>query len=144
MILASIGLRNLRAARAFSSFYYTADHEWINYDKASSTGLIGITDYAQSVLGEIVHLDLPKLNEKYSIGDVLGVVECVKAVADIYSPLTGQVVEVNTALEGQTELINSSPEDKAWMAKMTVDKPEELAKLMDKQKYLKFVSEISH
>jgi len=142
-MLAMTCKRSLRGVRSFT-FYYSKDHEWVNYDKASKKGLIGITDYAQSQLGDVIHLELPKLNAKYGFGDTLGAVECVKTVADIYSPLSGTVLEVNDSLNSTPELVNESPEDKGWMVKMTVDKPEELESLMNKQQYLKFISAIVH
>ncbi|PPQ88633.1 hypothetical protein CVT25_010209 [Psilocybe cyanescens] len=95
---------------------YTAEHEVVNFDDATGVGVVSITDHAQSVLGDVVFVELPQVGTSFTQGDQLGAVESVKAASDIYAPVSGTVEEINEALSGQPGLLNKSPEDKDRMA----------------------------
>lgn len=121
-----------------ASYRYTREHEWI--EAAGKTGTIGITDYAQNSLGDIVYVDLPKIGSTVEAGKVFGSVESVKAVSDLYSPVTGRVTEVNQELATAPEKINADAH-KAWILKVEIANPAELDKLLDAAAYEQFVSE---
>ena len=112
---------------------YTKTHEWVRLEGDLAT--IGITDFAQSELGDIVYVDLPTPGRSLREGETLGSVESVKTVSDMYAPLTGTVAEVNEALGAQTEQVNADPYGKGWMLKMRVNDPSEAAKLLDPAGY---------
>lgn len=112
---------------------FTEDHEYIRVD--GSTGTVGITNYAQDQLGDIVFVELPSVGQKLKKGDEAAVVESVKAASEIYSPASGTVVEVNTALTGEPGLINSSADDEGWIYKLRLDDAGELDTLMDDAAY---------
>lgn len=112
---------------------YTKTHEWVRVDGDVAT--IGITDYAQSELGDIVFVDLPNQGRALSAGDSLGSVESVKTVSDVYSPVTGEVVEVNEALGSQSELMNSDPYGQGWLVKIRLDDATQAGELMDSSAY---------
>jgi glycine cleavage system H protein len=112
---------------------YTADHEWISVEGGSAR--VGITDHAQSELTEIVFIELPKQGKKVKKGDVLAQLESVKTVASVYAPVSGEVVEVNSVLEEQTQLINESPYDDGWLASIKMDDPSAADALMDAAAY---------
>ncbi len=114
---------------------FTKDHEYIRIE--GSTGIVGITAYAQEQLGDIVYVELPPVGKKLKQGDEAAVVESVKAASEIYSPATGTVTEVNTQLSGEPGLINSSPDDEGWIYKLTLEAPGELDALMDATAYAK-------
>lgn len=97
---------------------YTKDHEWVKIDGNNAT--IGVTDFAQGELGDIVYVEIEKDGEEVAMGDVFGTVEAVKTVSDLFMPLSGEVVEVNPALEAQPELVNSDPYGEGWMIKVKV------------------------
>jgi len=104
---------------------YTKTHEWLRLDEDIAT--IGITDYAQSELGDIVYLDLPEPGRIVKAGETLGTIESVKTVSDLYSPVSGEVVEVNHALETKSELVNTQPYEDGWIVKVRIeDTPTEL------------------
>lgn len=124
--------------RSFGT-YYSKEHEWIRCDGHSNSGIVGISDHAQSLLGDVVHIDLPELNSTFTKGTVIGSVESVKTVSDLYAPISGSVLAVNNELETQPELMNSSPEDQGWFAKVSIDNTEELNQLMSKEQYLEFL-----
>ena len=113
---------------------YTADHEYV---KMLSKGLvqIGVTDYAQGELGDIVFVNLPKVGDSFDEHGVFGVVEAVKAVSDLYSPLAGEVAEVNAALDADPGLINRDPYDTGWMIKLRIKDPDSLATLLTPEAY---------
>ena len=111
---------------------YTKDHEWIRLDE--STGQIGITDYAQEQLGDVVYVELPEVGRVVTQGEQFGSVESVKAVSDLYCPVSGEVVEVNTALETQPELVNTDPHQN-WIIVVKLSKPDELDTLIDADAY---------
>lgn len=112
---------------------YTSEHEWIRVE--GDVAYVGITDYAQSELGEIVFVDVPTLGETVAQGEVFGSVEAVKTVSDLNMPVTGEVLELNEALDGQPELVNNDPYGDGWMIKISVKDASELDKLMDAAAY---------
>ena len=118
---------------------YTKDHEWAKLDGKTLT--VGITDHAQGALGDVVFVDLPKSGRELKKGETFGVVESIKAVSDLYSPVTGKVVESNSALPDDPAQINREPHG-AWMIKIEVSNPSELSDLMDSQTYSKFVESL--
>ncbi|HEX9636057.1 MAG TPA: glycine cleavage system protein GcvH [Acidobacteriota bacterium] len=124
------------------NYLYTKNHEWIAVEE--SIGTVGITDHAQHELGDIVYLELPEAGQRFDANDVLGTVESVKAVSEIYCPVSGEVVEVNGALTEHPETINSEPHGAAWMVKLKLSNPDELGALMSSTDYQKFVSAGGH
>ena len=121
-----------------ANYKYTKEHEWIDVNGAK--GSVGITDYAQNSLGDIVFVDLPKVGETLEAGKIFGSVESVKAVSDLYSPVSGTVTEVNEALKDAPEKINADA-NKTWMLKLDVTNPAELDGLLSAADYEKFISE---
>jgi glycine cleavage system H protein len=121
------------------TFKYTKEHEWVLLD--GTTGTIGITDHAQQELGDIVYIDLPKAGVPVERGKSFGSVESVKAVSDIYSPVTGVVAEVNETLSTTPEKLNEDPHGGAWLIKVTVASPGELTDLMSAEDYQKYIGE---
>jgi glycine cleavage system H protein len=121
------------------SYRYTTQHEWI--DVKDGVGTIGITDYAQHELGDVVFVELPKPGAKVQAGKSFGTVESVKAVSEIYAPVSGEVVEANPDLEATPEKLNSDPHKSAWLIRMKLADQAELAKLMDAKAYEAFISE---
>ena len=115
---------------------YTKEHEWI--DLAGDVGTVGITEYAQEQLGDVVFVDLPKVGAAVARNGQIAVVESVKAASEIYAPVTGAVTAVNDALAKEPALVNQSAEDKGWFFKMKCTKPDELKALMDAATYQKF------
>lgn len=120
--------------------YYTDEHEWIDVEDDVAT--VGITDYAQGQLGDIVFVELPEVGALIEQGKDAAVVESVKAASDVYAPITGEITEVNPALEDDPALVNSAPEDEGWFFKMTIADPGELEKLMDEDGYKAFVEDL--
>ncbi len=113
---------------------FTPDHEWIQIDDPQAA-IVGITVHAQDALGDVVFVDLPEVGRSYAKGEVAGVVESVKAAADIYMPVTGEVVEVNEALRGDPSLANTDPLASGWFFKVRLAQPAELDALMDAPGY---------
>jgi glycine cleavage system H protein len=118
---------------------YSKDHEWILVQNA--VGTIGITDYAQHELGDVVYVDLPEVGDTFEAGDPFGSVESVKAVSEVFCPISGEVVEVNSKLEESPELINQSPHEKAWMVKVRITNPDELKELLSAEEYEEYLQE---
>ena len=116
---------------------YTKDHEWLKLDGNVAT--IGITDFAQSELGDIVYVEIETKGKSLTAETVFGTVEAVKTVSDLFLPVSGTITEVNPALEAQPELVNTDPYGEGWMVKMTVDNPDDVEKLMDAAAYEKLV-----
>jgi len=116
---------------------YTKDHEWIKIDGDIAT--IGITDFAQGELGDIVYIEIETKGKPLTAETVFGTVEAVKTVSDLFLPVSGTINEVNPALETQPELVNTDPYGEGWMVKMTVDNPTDVDKLMDAAAYQKLV-----
>jgi glycine cleavage system H protein len=124
-----------------ATYRYTREHEWI--EVAGKTGKVGITDYAQNTLGDIVFVELPKPGSKIERGKVFGSVESVKAVSELYSPVTGTVIKVNEELATAPEKINSDAHG-AWMLEVEIADPAEVDQLLDAKAYEKFVTEETH
>lgn len=112
---------------------YTPDHEWLKID--GNTAVVGITHHAQDALGDIVFVDLPEVGKSFDATEVAGVVESVKAAADVFMPVSGEVIEVNEALRADPALANSDPMGAGWFFKVKLSKPAELADLMDETTY---------
>ena len=119
---------------------YTEDHEWVRIDGTSAT--IGITDYAQEQLGDIVFVDLPETGAAIAQGDDAAVVESVKAASDIRAPISGTVEAVNDALDAEPGMANEDPEGNGWFFKMTLGDPDELDALMDADVYQAFIAKL--
>jgi glycine cleavage system H protein len=118
---------------------YAKTHEWVSVDGDVAT--IGISQYAVDELGEVVPFDLPKVGAQVSAGSAMGEIESVKAVSELYAPVSGDIIEVNESLESQPELVNSSPLDEGWICKVRLSDTSELAALMDEAIYNQFLSE---
>ena len=119
-----------------AAFKYTKDHEWI--DLAGDRGTIGITDFAQQQLGDVVYIDLPAAGTKLKAGQSFGTIESVKAVSELYAPISGEVVEVNTALKDKPEVVNANPHS-SWMIVMKLADPGEASSLLDATQYADLV-----
>jgi glycine cleavage system H protein len=115
------------------NLYYTKDHEWIRVE--GDVAFIGITDFAQHELGDIVYVDIASLGKTVAQHDVFGTVEAVKTVSDLFMPLTGEVLEINPALDGAPELVNSDPYGQGWMIKCSIANSAEVAGLMKADDY---------
>ncbi|KAJ3101306.1 hypothetical protein HDU96_010060 [Phlyctochytrium bullatum] len=126
-------------ACSYSTRKYTPDHEWVTV--SNGIGTIGITDYAQKALGDVVFVELPEVGKTVGKKDNIGAVESVKAASDIYAPISGEVVESNAALADEPSLINQSPYEKAWIAKIKLSNPEEVEALMDEAAYEKHTTD---
>ena len=118
------------------SIKYTEDHEWLAI--AGGIATVGITHHAQDALGDVVFVDLPEVGKSFNAKEVAGVVESVKAAADVYMPVTGEVIEVNEALRADPALANSDPLGAGWFFKVKLSNPSELDALMDETSYTKF------
>lgn len=117
---------------------YTEDHEWIDADGDIAT--VGITDYAQKALGDVVFVELPEVGASFAKGDEVSVVESVKAASEVYAPLNGEIVEVNEALEGEPALVNTDATGDGWFFKIKLDDVNDLNDLMDEDEYNTFVA----
>ena len=120
---------------------YTKDHEWVRIEGA--TAVVGITDFAQGQLGDIVFVEVPAAGKELKAGGEAAVVESVKAASEVYAPLSGKVVEGNTALPDAPETVNQDPQGKGWFFKMTLSNPGEVTNLMDQAAYDKYVAVLS-
>jgi glycine cleavage system H protein len=118
---------------------YSKDHEWILVQ--DNVGTIGITDYAQHELGDVVYVDLPEVGDTFEANEPFGSVESVKAVSEVFCPVGGEVIEVNSKLEEKPELINQSPHEDAWMIKIRITNPEELKELLSAEEYEEYLQE---
>ena len=121
-----------------NSLKYTQDHEWIRVEE--DFAYVGITDFAQGELGDIVFVELPNLDEEFSQNDIFGTIEAVKTLADLFIPISGKIVAVNEDLEGQPELINTSPYEDGWIVKIEVTNKEDLECLMNNNSYKELIS----
>jgi len=117
--------------------YYTKEHEWIKVE--GSTGIVGITDYAQEELGDIAYIDLPEVGKEVKKNEKICDIESVKAVSEINSPVSGKIIEVNSELEDSPEKINESPYD-TWIVKIEIKDGKEIEDLMDKKKYEEYLN----
>ena len=124
--------------RAFSMFY-NIDHEWINFNPKTMVGTVGITDYAQSVLGDVTLIQIPEIGSKFKQGDVLGKLESKHVVDDIYCPLSGEIVEVNQRIVENPKNIDPNPDAEGWLVRIKIQDFSELTFLYDKQGYEKLV-----
>ncbi len=122
------------------SRYFTEEHEWIDVEGEIAT--VGITDYAQGQLGDIVFVELPDEGKTFTRGDDAAVVESVKAASDVYAPVSGEVVEVNSALEDEPALVNSDADEDGWFFKLRITDPEELKSLMNETAYTKYIGDL--
>ena len=118
---------------------YTEEHEWVAIEEDVAT--IGISDFAQSQLGDVVFVELPEVGDDLEAGKPFGVVESVKAVSDIYSPLSGEVVEINEELPDAPEILNTSPYEDGWLIKIRLSNPQELNDLLDATAYQELVAD---
>ena len=121
-------------------FYYTKNHEWIQVKGDKAT--VGITDFAQKQLGDVVYVELPKVGKKLEFHQSMGVIESVKAVSDVYSPVSGEVIEVNKGLDDSPELVNQDPHGKGWFIRLKIKDETELEKLMTASEYEGFIEGI--
>ncbi len=121
-------------------FYYSKDHEWIQVK--GNQGTVGITDFAQKQLGDVVYVELPEVGTKLEFHQSIGVIESVKAVSDIFSPVSGEVVEVNSGLNDNAELVNKDPHGKGWIVRLKIKDEREFEKLMSASEYEKFLEGI--
>ncbi len=121
--------------------YYTEEHEWIRVEGDQAT--VGISDHAQEQLGDIVFVELPEVGKKLAKGEQAAVVESVKAASEVYAPVSGEVTEVNSALEDKPELVNQDAEGEGWFFRMKLADPGELEGLMDRDAYEKFVESLA-
>ena len=121
-----------------SELKYTKDHEWVRVDGDLAT--VGITDYAQGELGDVVYVELPEEGTEVSMNETFGSIEAVKAVADIFSPVSGEIVEVNEAIQDAPEKVNQDAYGSGWMVKIKLTDPDELSQLMDAAAYQKHIS----
>lgn len=122
------------------SRYFTPEHEWIEVD--GEVGTVGITEYAQSQLGDVVFVEVPTEGRAIGKGDEAATVESVKAASDVYAPASGTVLEGNDALAGNPELVNQDPEGEGWFYRVALSNPDEVAVLMDEDAYKAFVAKL--
>jgi len=120
------------------SLLYTNNHEWIKIKE--NQAIIGITDFAQSELGDIVFIEFPDEGDTFQKGDTIGTIEAVKTVADLYAPVSGKLLELNIVLDDNAELINSDPFGKGWLIKMELSNPDETSDLLSAEDYGKLIS----
>ncbi|WP_038246696.1 glycine cleavage system protein GcvH [Ghiorsea bivora] len=118
---------------------YTKDHEWVRIE--GDTATFGVSDHAQEALGDIVFVELPDVGRSVDAGEAYGVVESVKAVSDVYAPVAGEVIEVNEALEGEPDLVNSDPYGAGWIVKVKVSDNNASAELMNPEEYTEFLDD---
>ena len=121
------------------NFHYTKEHEWVRVEGTAAT--IGITDHAQHELGDIVYVDLPKVGAMLEKGKTLGSVESVKAVSDIYAPVSGEVTDINEALATAPEKLNEDPHGDAWLVKIKLKAPDEIKQLLSASDYQSYIGE---
>lgn len=115
--------------------YYTKEHEYLKPTEEQNVFLVGITDYAQQELGDIVFLELPEIGDQFKKLDVFGTIEAVKAVSDLYTPVAGEITAVNSTLDQDPALVNTDPYDDGWMIGLKVDDPDSLNDLLDEEAY---------
>ena len=125
-----------------ATFKFTKDHEWI--ELTGDRGKVGITDYAQQQLGDVVFVELPKVGSQLEFGEELGSIESVKAVSELFSPVSGEVVEVNEALAEKPELVNTDPYGDGWMVKVKISAPDEIDGLLSAEDYEDYIKREAH
>jgi glycine cleavage system H protein len=121
-------------------FFFTKDHEWVKIE--GGIGVVGVTDFAQKHLGDVVYVEVPEVGKHLDVHQTIGVIESVKAVSDVYSPISGEVVGVNENLSGSPELINQDPHGKGWIIRLKVADRADTEKLMTAADYEKFLEGI--
>jgi len=119
------------------TLHYTKDHEWISIEDGIAT--VGVTDFAQSELGDIVYVEVETLDEQIGISEVFGTVEAVKTVSDLFMPLSGTIIEFNESLEDEPEMVNEDPYGKGWMIKIKLDNPAEASELLEAAAYKELI-----
>ena len=117
-------------------FKFTKDHEWLNLQE--DLAIVGITDYAQSQLGDIVFVEMPELSSKLTASESFGAIEAVKTVADLFAPVSGKVIEINENLDSSPDLVNSDPYSEGWIVKLKIDNNDEINQLMNYDEYQEF------
>ena len=122
-------------------FKFTKEHEWAKVE--GDIAVVGITDYAQKELGDVVYVELPEVGNTYEKDDACSNIESVKAVSDIYAPVSGEITEVNKALEDNPEIVNKDPYGEGWLFKLKLEKPDELEELMNAEAYDEYVEGIT-
>jgi glycine cleavage system H protein len=125
-----------------SDYRYTNEHEWVKVEDGVAT--LGVTDFAQKELGEVVFVELPEVGHVFDAGDEIGTIESVKAVAEIYTPLAGEIVEVNEALKDDPELVNEDPHADGWLVKVKFSASSDVDDLMDAEAYEEFTQQGKH
>jgi glycine cleavage system H protein len=120
---------------------YTEDHEYLKSGGGDDVFTVGITDYAQGELGDVVYVELPQVGSSYSKQDVFGTIEAVKAVSELFSPVSGEIVEVNERLDKEPQLVNSDPYGEGWMIRIRVSEPSELEGLLDHEGYASHIGQ---
>jgi glycine cleavage system H protein len=123
-----------------SDLSYAESHEWLRLE-GDGTALVGVTDHAQDALGDVVYVELPEIGAQIDAGAEVAVVESVKAASDIYSPVTGEILLINDALEDQPDLVNSSPYADGWLFSVRLDNPEEVQAMLDADAYQAVIDE---
>lgn len=121
-----------------SDYLYSRDHEWVRVE--GDTCVLGITEYAQEELGEIVFVELPEVGQSFNATDEVGTIESVKAVAEVYTPVSGEVLEVNASLEDEPELVNDDPHGDGWLVKLKIESKSELGELMSAEQYEEYIA----
>ena len=120
-------------------YLYTKDHEWVKIDQDNA--IIGITDFAQGELGDIIFIELPKVGDKFNKGDIFGTIEAVKTVADLFMPISGTIAELNVEIENSPELVNNDALNNGWIIKIKIDDIEELSSLLSAAEYKKIIND---
>ena len=118
-------------------FKFTKDHEWLNLQE--DLAIVGITDYAQSQLGDIVFVEMPELSTKLTASESFGAIEAVKTVADLFAPVSGKVIEINENLDSSPDLVNSDPYNEGWIVKLKIDNNDEINELMNYDEYHEYI-----
>ena len=118
--------------------FYTKEHEWIEFK--NDLAIVGITDYAQSQLGDVIFVEFPEIGANLDIGSSFGEIEAVKTVSDLFAPISGNVISINDEIEDTPDLVNTDPYGEGWLIKMSPTKNEQKEKLMDADEYKKFIS----
>lgn len=123
-------------------YRYTTEHEWVRVE--DDIAVLGVTDFAQKELGEVVFVELPQVGHVYDAGDEIGTIESVKAVAEVFTPIAGEIVEINEALADDPELVNEDPHVDGWLVKIRFSASSDLDSLMDAEAYGEFVQQGKH
>ena len=118
-------------------FKFTKDHEWLNLQ--GDLAIVGITDYAQSQLGDIVFVEMPELSANLTASESFGAIEAVKTVADLFAPVSGEVIEINENLDSSPDLVNSDPYNEGWIVKLKIDNSDEINELMNYDEYHEYI-----